>query len=91
MINDKNMDGFIITIYESFLSIDIKTKEKKEDIIFLLRLKDDCKSYQSGFLINLYKSNSNPNSFKLLSQDENFEVLKEYRYKYQKWLMLNKA
>ncbi len=71
-MNDENMDEFIITINESFLSINIKTKEKKEDM-FLQRLKDDCKSYQSSFLLNLRnQSNSNPDSFKLLSQDENF-------------------
>ncbi len=72
MMNDSNLDEFIITTNTLFLSIDTKTKEKKSEY-FLNLIMNKCEEYVPIFLHNL-RSKVTPNlqSFELLSKDENF-------------------
>lgn len=51
-INDKKIDEFIIKKNNLFLSINIKTNEKKEDL-FLRDLLYRCKLYQRVFQVNI--------------------------------------
>ncbi|MEJ7642585.1 MAG: hypothetical protein WKF36_10375 [Candidatus Nitrosocosmicus sp.] len=72
MKNENQMCEFIITVYDLFLSIDVRTNKKKVDLL-IEYLVEQCKDHTTSFLTNL-RSQVNPTNqdYQLLSTDEKF-------------------